>query len=259
MIVPSLAKLIVREHLYKPITGRVLTLGRQTIAMNLEQSVRIMEAEDMSFNRPMVTNDAIITDKTFFSLMGINELDSMDISGHEGATIIHDLNYPVPERLYEQYDFIIDGGTFDHLFDLRTAFENVVSMLKPNGRILQWNAASNFVGESYLSFSPDLFYDYYIQNEFLDCVVYVAELDFIDQKESWDLYIYDPDKTKHQFHTEKYLVVMVLAEKGHNSTYFKMPIQKQYNSYTHQKRESKRVPFKKQDGEHMGYMHVGYI
>ena len=45
MIVPTLAKLIIREHLYKPLKGRVLTLGRQTVAMNYKQLIELLKQE----------------------------------------------------------------------------------------------------------------------------------------------------------------------------------------------------------------------
>lgn len=243
MIVPTLARLIVREHLYKPIRGKVLTLGRQTITMTYEQTIELFRQE--GYVPPLEVTEGIvinhdqktrvgkkgtnfITDDVFFGLLGVKELTVIDVSEYEGATILHDLNKPIPQSLYEQFDFIIDGGTFDHMFDIRTAFENVVKMLKIGGRIFQWNAASNFTGAAYISFGPDLFYDYYVLNQFVDCKVYVAEVDTLSQRELWDFYEFEGRDEYSHLRSERIQMIVVLAEKGTSSTWDRMPIQVQY-------------------------------
>lgn len=242
MIVPTLARLIVREHLYKPIRGTVLTLGNQMIAMSYRQVIELLQQEgyvvpDHILEETAATQDqktrygketTFINDKVFFSLLGIKVLHAMDVSNYEGADIVHDLNKPIPETLYEQFDFIIDGGTFDHLFDVRTGFENVVKMLKTGGRVFQWNAASNFTGAAYLSFGPDIFYDYYVLNRFVDCKVYVAEVDSISQGESWDFYEFEGSDYYAHLRSSRIQMIVVLAEKGPSSTWDKMPVQAKY-------------------------------
>lgn len=242
MIVPTLARLIVREHLYKPIQGKVLTLGRQTIAMSKEQVIEVLQQEGFEVPNRILEKTAAAYDKktrvgkgttftsdeVFFGLLGIKELFTMDISSYEGADIVHDLNKPIPETLYGQFDFIIDGGTFDHLFDVRTAFENVVKMLKTDGRVFQWNAASNFTGGTYLSFGPDLFYDYYVLNQFVDCKVYVVEVDSTSQGELWDFYEFEGSDWYDYLRSSRMQMVVVLAEKGPSSTWDRMPVQAQY-------------------------------
>ena len=123
MIVPTLARLIIRENLYKPIRGRVLCLGRQTIAMTYQQAVDLMfeegvpgidayahgvpvGAKDQDTRRGKGTD--YINDTLFFRMMGITDLHNLDVSTYEGADIIHNLNQPVPESLCGQFDFIID-------------------------------------------------------------------------------------------------------------------------------------------------------
>lgn len=242
MIVPTLARLIVREHLYKPIQGKVLTLGHQTIAMSHEQAIELLNQEgytppqqvlrEISSTQDQTTRvgkgSGFVTDEVFFGLLGVKELHALDISAYEDADIVHDLNKAIPESLYGQFDFIIDGGTFDHLFDIRVAFENIVKLLRIGGRIFQWNAASNFTGAAYLSFGPDFFYDYYVLNQFADCKVYVAEVDSISQGELWDFYEFEGHDQYSHFRSERIQMVVVLAEKGPFSTWDKMPVQAQY-------------------------------
>jgi len=153
----------------------------------------------------------------------------MDVSAYEQSDILHNFNNPIPQSLYEQFDFIIDGGTFDHLFDVQTAFVNVVKLLKPGGRIFQWNAASNFTGAAYFSFGPDLFYDYYVVNQFADCKVYIAEGDQLVQPELWDIYEFGGSFNEYgHFRSSRIQMVIVLAEKAPDSTWDKIPVQAQY-------------------------------
>lgn len=242
MIVPTLARMIVREHLYKPIKGKILTLGRQNIGMTYEQCIELLKQENYPLSENRLNEIAnkfdtktrfrketnFISDDFFFGLLGINEVHAMDVSHYEGADIIHDLNIPVPDSLKDQFDFIIDGGTFDHLVDILTAFKNVVQMLKSDGRVFQWNAASNFTGAAYISFGPDLFYDYYVLNQFADCKVYVAEVDSFLQHEFWDLFEFEGLDQYGNFISKRIQMTVVLAEKGIASTYDKIPIQAQY-------------------------------
>jgi hypothetical protein len=243
MIAPTLVRMIVREHMYKPVMGRVLILGRQTVGLTPEQLVELLKQENYPISDQTLkilkaehdnetrmgkkVDSKFISDKAFFRSLGINQFNNMDISTYEGADIIHDLNEPAPTSLEGQFDFIIDGGTFDHLLDLRTAFENVVKMLKVGGRVFQWNAASNYTGANYISFSPDIFYDYYSLNKFADCKVYIGEVDSRDQGELWDVYEFMPVKYR-PFYSNKYLMTIVLAEKGPDSTYDKIPVEDLY-------------------------------
>lgn len=242
MISSTIARMLIREHLYRPITGNILTLGRQTIAMTYEDAIEVMMQEGFSpsqnisekinvvcdQNTRFGKGSNFISDNSFFQLIGINKVSSMDVTSYEGADIIHNLNYPIPTSLYGQYDFIIDGGTFDHLFDLRVAFENVVKLLKPDGRILQWNAASNYTGAAYLSLGPDFFHDYYVLNKFNDCKVYVVKIDSMDQLDKWDFYEFDGSVNYGHFMSHNLQLSFVIAEKSSASTWDKMPVQIQY-------------------------------
>ena len=236
----SIAKILIREHCYKPITGRVLTLGRQTIAMTYEEALGVMAKEgyvppqnvtenihtEYDQNTRVGKGSNYVSDNVFFQLFGITELASLDVTDYECADIIHNINYPIPADLEGQFDFIIDGGTFDHLFDVRVAFENVVKMLKPEGRILQWNAASNFTGAAYLSFGPDLFHDYFVLNKFVDCKVYIAEVN----GEKRDFYEFDGSVDYGHLMSSGLQEIFVLAEKGPDSTWDKMSVQRQYRN-----------------------------
>jgi SAM-dependent methyltransferase len=243
MIVPSLAKMLIREHMFRPITGKVLCLGRQTIAMTLDEATAIFKDEGISIPHGVIEearkdlNDTmtrsgkykknLITDETFFKMFGLSDLKRMDVSKYEGADIIHNMNYPVPDSLEEKFDFILDGGVFDHLVSFSNAFSNVARMLKPGGRVFQWNVASCLNWAAYSIVSPDLFHDYYVYNNFVDCKIYLAENNG-DPKEKFKMYLLHGGLDECFYYTKKRQIIIAFAEKGNDSTYDHLPVQAQY-------------------------------
>lgn len=241
MLVETLIKLLVAEHKKSPITGNILTLGKQTVGTPLSKILQIFHEQDCDINPTFnledvkfdqstrIRSDHSIDDLDFFRLFGDVNYQTMDVSKYEQASILHNLNEPIPPELQGQFDFIIDGGTFDHLFDIKTAFSNVVQLLKPGGRVFQWNAASNYGNAGYISFSADFFYDYYALNRFADCRTYFAQNNDIGG-ENWYLSEFIPPGGPYGHFKPSYFYVMVIvmAKKGIHSTYDRMPIQLQY-------------------------------
>ncbi len=85
-------------------------------------------------------------------------LETMDYSAYEGATIVHDLNTPVPESLHGQFDAVIEAGSLEHIFNFPMAVRNLMRMVKVGGRIFLTTVANNFCGHGFYQFSPELMY-----------------------------------------------------------------------------------------------------
>lgn len=94
----------------------------------------------------------------FFEQLGAEEISSMDFSDYEGATFIHDLNTPVPEKFYDRFDVVVDGGTMEHVFNFPTAIHNAMLMVREGGRLLLDLPANNCTGHGFYQFSPELFF-----------------------------------------------------------------------------------------------------
>ncbi len=243
MFVEALVRLLVAEHKVRPIRGKILALGKQTIALPLSKIIEIFHEHGCSINpnfnpdkaqkdaTTRARNEDSIDDREFFQLFGDIDYQTMDVSSYENASIIHDLNQPIDKSLEGQFDFIVDGGTFDHLFDIKTAFANVVRLLKTGGRIFQWNAASNYANSGYVSFGADFFHDYYTLNKFSDCRTYFAEA-YHAGAQNWRIYQFVPPQNNERYvgfrRSPFYTMVLVFATKGADSTYNRMPIQLQY-------------------------------
>lgn len=242
MITVPQARMLAQEHVHRPITGKFICLGRQWIRMTHEEAVAVLREEGVRIpdvtieaTRGMIDNHSryaighqYITDQAFFMLFGLDRVYSLDVSEYEQCDIVHNLNDRIPSSLAGQYDFIYDGGTFDHLVDLKNCFWNVIEMLKPGGRVFQLNAASNFTGAAYLSFGPDLFHDYYSLNKFADCKVYIADTNDLGQVYDWDMYYFEQPTSYRHFMTPSLQMVIVMAEKAIDSTSDQLPVQAQY-------------------------------
>ncbi|MFN8543844.1 MAG: hypothetical protein U0807_06530 [Candidatus Binatia bacterium] len=260
MITPSQLRMLLQEHTYAKLPGTVLTLGRQMIAMTMETAIEVLQEYEIEVSpalrahaaslvddftlesRRIMGGFAAISDHALFRLLGVETVESMDISEAEGCSIVWDLNQPIPRELHGRWEFVLDGGTFDHLFDLKVGFENVSNMLAPGGRLLQYNAASNYTGAVYLAIGPDLFKDYFTLNRFADCKVYVVEGDDPGQAYDWDVFYYD-DAVKREhpefvplFTSGRLQMTVVIAEKAVDSTASEMPTQGVYCTRLPEKR-----------------------
>ena len=148
---------------------RALVLGRQhflkrPLTARMERQLPVYQSLiDMSGREMKV--EALIDDDGFsdsvFKSLGFAQTDYMDISDYEGANVLHDLNQPVPEHMWERYDFILDGGTIEHIFNVPEAFKNVDRMLRPDGRFLALNPANNWLGHGFYQFGPEIVWSFW--------------------------------------------------------------------------------------------------
>ena len=226
---PSL-RFIVREHKYKPITGPLLQLGRQTIGLEeAELSALIKEEGLIPAALPQRATPASL-DVLFFNLLGIAKVYAMDFSAYEGADFIHDLNQPVDKSLAGRFDFILDGGTTEHVFDIRQSMRNIATMLRPGGRILHMQPTNNYVNHGFYQFSPTFYYDYYSANNFVNLRGFLFEH---EAKRPWGgrLYELNPLTKQQQIASGdplKSMATFFLAEKTAASTADAIPTQSVY-------------------------------
>lgn len=114
-----------------------------------------------------------ISPESYFSGLGFDATHAMDVSDFEGADIIHDLNLPVPSSLHETFGLIYDGGTLEHVFDVRQGLFNVLNMTSAGGIIVHCNPCNNAVNHGFFQFSPTLFTSFYIKNNFKILALFV--------------------------------------------------------------------------------------
>ena len=104
---------------------------------------------------------------SFFEMFGFKDVHAVDYSTYEGADIQFDLNGDnLPPDLTEKFDFVIDGGTLEHVFDPANAIKNMSGMVKQNGYIYHALPLAGYIDHGFYSFSPAFFLEYYDINHF---------------------------------------------------------------------------------------------
>jgi SAM-dependent methyltransferase len=233
-----------REHAYRPITGDVAFVGRQAVYCTPEELIAHLRGHGHAVDGSAIEIDRttvnrlgdyagknLVTDRSIFRALGVDSVKAIDVSPYEGAEIIHDLNQPLPAQLRETVDFLVDGSTLDNVFDPAMALRNFAGLLRPGGRLVAINGYSTRE-TAYTLCSPGWFLDYFIENGFADCKVYVSAVSRGRINPVW----LDPGYIERArdfpllFHTNARMWTTVFAEKGSKSTSGKAPTQHHYRS-----------------------------
>ena len=195
----QMVRVLLQEHRYRPISGSVLLIGRQTVPLTIEQAKALIRDEGIAIRPEAVPQidertgrgkgEVFIADASVLELMSEASVRALDISDYEGAEIVLDLNGSIPKELEGQFDFIYNGSCLDNIFDPATSLKNMTTLLKPGGRIVHVEHGTRIYGP-YLMYSPEWFYDYYLINGFADCKVYLGF--FHPLTGAWALYNSNP-------------------------------------------------------------------
>ena len=182
-----LAEMIIREHVYRPITGTVLVIGRQTVILRPADAIERMKRWGVEPATSCLDNIGVdeqtsagkgagfIRDDEFFRLLGVDKFRCLDHSDYEGADLICDLNEPLPDEINGIADFIIDGSTLDNIFNPALGVINLNKLLKPGGRLISINMGNNW-NNPYIILTPMWLFDYFVQNRFDDVKVYYVSI-----------------------------------------------------------------------------------
>jgi SAM-dependent methyltransferase len=136
------------------------TLGRQTLALPAED----LRAEIERYGLDGLRGALASIYETFpycdglLHALGARRLEAIDVSAYEHASIVLDMNRPLPESLHSRFSVVIDGGTLEHIFDVPQAFRNIAALLRVGGHFISVNGTNNFMGHGFYQFSPELFF-----------------------------------------------------------------------------------------------------
>jgi len=232
-----------REQAYRPIRGDILFIGRQgtymtpaELAAQLRFHGHAVDPSAIEIDRTTMHRrpgyGEIVTDRSIFRALGIDSVKALDVSPYEGAEIIHDLNRALPDNLKEIADFIVDGSTLDNVFDPAMVLRNFAQLLRPGGRLITINTL-NTRDNAFTICPPDWFLDYFVENGFSDCKVYVCA-GFAGCYTSYWLdtrYIVAERPTRLVFPSMLWAYyTLVFAEKSAASTTDRAPTQNTYRS-----------------------------
>ncbi len=194
-LLPATLRLLTDLHRTAGLEGPVVTLGNQDVYADLPTLRALFRETGCPWREPTEVAghtsdlfDLVLKDRTrdfvhartLFSMLGIDEYDDIDAFAYDSPSITQDLNEPVPAQLRGRFRLTIDGGTIEHVFDVRRCFENMVAMTKVGGRIVHWNSASNMVDHGLWAINPGAYFDYYGVNGFDQMSARIFEWDTQD-------------------------------------------------------------------------------
>lgn len=149
---------------------KTITIGRQSLNVN-EFTLKKLIPVDAKYKQEVYVDQLL---KNYFKSTIV---DSIDKSSYEDATIIHDMNLPIPDNLKNKYDTVIDSGTLEHVYDIPQALENVSFLCRTGGQIIHILPANNFCGHGFWQISPELFFSLYSdENGYEDTEVFLAKV-----------------------------------------------------------------------------------
>jgi SAM-dependent methyltransferase len=140
---------------------RTAMIGRQELFLSPGALRRILERfgmarEDNEIQR-LIREDHGFAEP-LLRLLGAEQICSIDASEYEHASVVHDLNLPIPDSLKDAFSAVIDAGTLEHVFNFPTALRNCMDMVRVGGHLLLMTPTNNFMGHGFYQFSPELFF-----------------------------------------------------------------------------------------------------
>ena len=137
--------------------GNALMLGRQQFHMPTGENLKILKS--WGIEPPESSVACMEYAEEFLRVLGFSNVDSLDASSFEGASIIQDMNLPLEGKLKDRkFDYIFDGGTTEHIFNVAQTYQNILDMIKLEGVFCSVVPNNNFSGHGFYQFSPEFFH-----------------------------------------------------------------------------------------------------
>lgn len=141
--------------------ARTITLGRQDLLLRpfaLKELLQLYGLCSTDEEVERILKEANQFADPLFRALGAQVIDSMDYSSFESATVVHDMNQPVPEHLWQRYSVVFDGGTLEHVYNFPQAIQNCMKMVEVGGYFLAVTPSNNMMGHGFYQFSPETFF-----------------------------------------------------------------------------------------------------
>lgn len=153
---------ILKSFRYVKNRNKILTLGRQQIHIPINTVADICTEYKVANFNSNSTGMYSYCEKFFENALGCQQpVMSIDYSEYEKCMIVHDMNRSIranPLMAGQKFDYIYDGGTIEHVFNLPQVLENVINLLEDDGIFCSVTCNNNFSGHGFYQFSPELFY-----------------------------------------------------------------------------------------------------
>jgi len=174
---------IILSHKYLPRENRhnVMSLARQQI--HIPPQLMHYLFQKYGIHAPLHECGEYF--EALFKDMGYTVTDSIDNSAYENATIIHNLNLPfLLSKREPRYNYVLDGGTIEHIFNCPQVCENIIDMMEVGGIYCSVTVNNNFSGHGIYQFSPEFFLSAFAPKYGMEVLeLYLAEVNA--DRENW--------------------------------------------------------------------------
>lgn len=205
--------------------GRTLTLGRQQMFISPKEALAMADRFGVALKLEGTWASGTGYCEPYLKALGAAGVESMDASDYEDASIVHDLNVPVPRELHGRYDCILDGGTIEHVFHFPHAIRSCMDMLAPGGHYVAITPADNQMGHGFYQFSPELYFRIFSPENGFE-----VRTMLLQTPADW-LEVVDPKVVGHRgtLTSSAQVMMAILARKTRDANTFVTPQQSDYS------------------------------
>jgi hypothetical protein len=187
---PALKYILSRSKKYN-FKGPVLTFGNQDIYADINsinswakeykikknKFTNVLKSTSTGLKNINSQSQNFIHAKTFFNVLGIKDKDYYDVDkfDFDKPKILHDLEKPLNKKYKKFFNLIVDSGTLEHIFDIKSVMSNTINITKLGGYVLQFIPTNNFLNHGFYQINPTFFYDFYTANGFKVIESYIVE------------------------------------------------------------------------------------
>ena len=132
------------------IQNPVLGLGALTIRQSQEEIEEF--AHNLGYRR---LEEERSVRALFQDRYGIRDYHDCDVNGQAGIKL--DLSHPVPTDLIGKFGTILNGGTLEHIFDIRQSMENTHLLVRPGGTFIHM-VPLTWYDHGFFNLNPVLFH-----------------------------------------------------------------------------------------------------
>lgn len=172
--------LFIIRHVLPRVTSRdrVLSIARMLMSWDVDDVIKELRMHSQPYDTEVEAQiraaGSLYTSREFLTLLNFREYDDIDFDDSEGCTIIHDMNEPLSDQYFNSFDLVVENGTIEHIFDIRTAIGNIARCVKVGGIICHLSPLDAF-NHGFYNFSINFFNDFYAANGFEDFEIFVCK------------------------------------------------------------------------------------
>ncbi|MBZ5497071.1 MAG: hypothetical protein LAP85_11765 [Acidobacteriia bacterium] len=137
-------------HAQGALRGPMLALG----CLRINQPESEIQKVAIKYSYPHLMCDLRSVRAYFLDRYGIDQYLDCDLN--DMADLRLDFNKPIPREMAGSFNTLLNGGTLEHIMDVRAALQNIHSLVKSNGVIIHL-APLTWYDHGYYNFNPMFF------------------------------------------------------------------------------------------------------